>query len=135
MAIESETDRVASELALLIQPGEVVFLKGPLGVGKTRFVKGFAKSLGFEGQVKSPTFNLVLLYDSDPPILHSDLYRVQSASGLGIEDYLDDHICMIEWPERDPEFFAHCPIWILEFEFDGDGRTLKVFSPSKMKDK
>jgi len=50
--------------------------------------------------VRSPTFNLMQTFDTEPPVLHVDLYRVASHAGLGIEDYLETHVCLIEWADR-----------------------------------
>ncbi len=127
---EHETDLVAEWLVPQLRPGHVVFLKGSLGVGKTRFVKGVASAMGYLGQVKSPTYNLVLEYRTNPIIVHADLYRVKSAAGLGIEDYFDSAIFFIEWPERDPEFFSHCQIWLLNFSLNGEVRELEISAPT-----
>src|SRR5512145_982179 len=88
--------RLASEW----RAGEVVFLDGPLGAGKSTLVRGVLHALGHLGPVRSPTFNLMQSFETTPPVLHVDLYRVKSHAGLGIEDYLDTHLCLIEWPDR-----------------------------------
>lgn len=83
-------------------PGMVICLDGELGSGKTVFVKGFAKSLGIEDTITSPTFNLVKEYEnSEIPLIHMDVYRLEGdASTLALEDYFKKNgICIIEWSE------------------------------------
>lgn len=101
-------------------------LEGPLGAGKTTLVRGLLEALGHEGPVRSPTFNLLQAFDTDPPVLHADLYRVSSAEGTGLEDYLDTHVVLVEWPDRLPDDPEH---WRVEIAFEGEGRKATVISP------
>lgn len=83
-------------------PGMVICLEGELGSGKTVFVKGFAKSLGIEETITSPTFSLIKEYNSgEMPLVHMDVYRIETAdNSIGFEDYFNkDNVCMIEWAE------------------------------------
>ncbi|MDD2505348.1 MAG: tRNA (adenosine(37)-N6)-threonylcarbamoyltransferase complex ATPase subunit type 1 TsaE [Bacilli bacterium] len=83
-------------------PGMVICLIGELGSGKTVFVKGFAKSLGIEETITSPTFNLIKEYNnSEIPLYHMDVYRLDGdADTLGLEDYFNkDAVSMIEWAD------------------------------------
>ena len=121
-----ETKRIAGELALQLGVGDVVLLEGPLGAGKTTFVRGFLEALGFEGPVRSPTFNLIQTFATKPPVMHADLYRVKSWEGIGIEEYLDTHLCLIEWPDRamglvDPEECLS-----VEIKFSESGREISI---------
>ncbi len=61
-------------------------------------------------------------------MLHADLYRVASAEGTGLEDYLDTHVVLVEWPDRLPEDDAH---WRVEIAFDGEGRIARITVPRK----
>ena len=80
----------------------LICLDGELGSGKTVFVKGFAKALGIEETITSPTFNLVKEYDEgELPLCHMDVYRLDSDDEtIGLSDYLNsDAVCIIEWSE------------------------------------
>lgn len=91
---------IAAQLCPLWGPGTVVKLEGDLGAGKTTFVRGVLRHLGYQEAVKSPTFSLLCVYDTNPPVAHLDLYRLRSYEGVGLEDLLDTHVCLIEWPDR-----------------------------------
>lgn len=102
---EAETESIGAQLAEHLQPGDVVALRGGLGMGKTAFVRGLARGLGCPGRVTSPTFTIVNEYEGGRlPLFHFDLYRIQDAGelfDLGWEDYLDrGGVCAVEWSER-----------------------------------
>ena len=78
----------------------VICLDGELGSGKTVFVKGFAKALGIEDNITSPTFNIIKEYQSgELPLFHMDVYRLDEvAGGFGISDYfVKGWVTIIEW--------------------------------------
>jgi tRNA threonylcarbamoyladenosine biosynthesis protein TsaE len=82
--------------------GEVYCLSGELGVGKTVFTQGFAKGLGIEEAVNSPTFTIIQQYEGTGlPFYHFDAYRiadVEEMEEIGYEDYFyGDGVCLIEW--------------------------------------
>lgn len=111
MIIKREEDLKAAvaEFLKFAQGRKKVMLIGEMGVGKTSFVKAFAKALKVEEKVQSPTFALVNEYNIQPPdgklekMYHLDLYRlktIEEALDIGIEDYLENEAyCLIEWPE------------------------------------
>lgn len=108
-------------------PGMVVCLIGELGSGKTVFVKGFAKSLGIEETITSPTFTLIKEYaNSEMPLYHMDVYRLDGdTKTLGLDDYFNqDAVCMIEWADLITDYL---PKERLEIKFkiiDEDTRVL-----------
>lgn len=128
-ATEEETRALGAQLAPRLQAGNVVLLSGPLGAGKTTLVRGLLESLGHQGSVKSPTFNLVQIFPTHPPIMHADLYRVRSYEGIGLEDYLDTHVCLIEWPDRAAGLVDPQSAWHVDIDFEGDGRKITVTPP------
>lgn len=104
-----QTQEIASEFARSLHGGELVFLQGDLGAGKTTFVQGLVGALGYTEPVRSPTFALMHLYPVDhgaiKRIVHLDLYRLKDRSELrafGLEEFLHDSttIVLVEWPEN-----------------------------------
>lgn len=121
---------LGSNMAQRFQAGDVVFLSGELGAGKTTLVRGILGGLGWDQEVRSPTFNLLHTYPNlTPPVVHADLYRVASWQGIGIEDYLDSHLCLIEWPDRATGLVGEGQAWQVEIEFAGEGRSVRIFKP------
>ena len=98
-----ETRIVGASLSPVLLPGDVISLSGDLGAGKTAFVQGVAIALGVETRVTSPTFTIVHEYEGRYPIIHLDVYRLdsfQQVIDLGFEEYLDPAaIVLIEWGE------------------------------------
>ena len=99
----SETKNFGIKLAQILVPGDIVQLYGDLGSGKTTFVKGVAKALGYEGIVNSPTYTLINEYLNNPKIIHIDCYREKDLNRwhlIGINEYFNNNsIIFIEWPE------------------------------------
>ena len=97
-----ETIAVGRQFASALRAGDVLALSGDLGAGKTCLVKGIAAGLGIVQPVTSPTFTLIHEYRSGRlPLAHVDLYRLESAAGIGLEDYFDaPWVTVIEWAEK-----------------------------------
>ncbi len=98
----AETAAFGERLGQAGLPGQVVTLTGDLGVGKTVFTQGFARGLGVEGPVNSPTFTILQIYeDGRLPFYHFDVYRiadVEEMEEIGYEDcFYGEGICLIEW--------------------------------------
>lgn len=99
-----ETQKIAADLANLIQAGDTILLDGELGAGKTTFTQGFARALGIKRPLKSPTFTLVREYQTTNfPLYHLDVYRLGEEGGgdeLGLEDYFNaDSVSFVEWSQ------------------------------------
>lgn len=96
-----DTMRIGNELAKKAKKGDIYCLNGDLGVGKTIFTKGFAKGLGIDEHITSPTFTIVNEYDGDIKFYHFDVYRIEDAEEMyeiGYEEYFfGEGICLIEW--------------------------------------
>ncbi len=102
---EAATLALGGVLAAALRPGDVVFLSGDLGAGKTTLTRGVLRGLGFEGRVKSPTYTLVELYEvSRLHLYHFDFYRFadpQEWQESGFRDLFNEaNICLVEWPEK-----------------------------------
>ncbi|MGC4020336.1 MAG: tRNA (adenosine(37)-N6)-threonylcarbamoyltransferase complex ATPase subunit type 1 TsaE [Muricomes sp.] len=106
--IEEEADTLAlsARIAAACEGGELLILEGELGAGKTFFAGGFCRALGHDPEepVVSPTFGLVIAYDTVPPIEHADLYRLtrgEEVRELGLVERRDaGAILLVEWGER-----------------------------------
>jgi len=103
-----ETAHLAGTIGKIIREGTVICLDGELGVGKTLFVRALARTLGVESDVTSPTFNLMNIYEAACPIVHFDLYRLNTEEELediGFYEYAEaqEGIVLIEWAEKFPD--------------------------------
>ena len=97
-----ETFDAGYKLAQSVQPGQIYCLNGDLGVGKTVFTQGFAKGLGIEEPINSPTFTIVQEYhEGRLPLYHFDVYRIGDVSEMdevGYEDcFYGEGVTLIEW--------------------------------------
>ncbi len=102
---EDETFALGARVANTLQPGTFVLLHGDLGAGKTAFVRGMAAGLGANpNDVSSPTFVLIQHYKGRTPLVHVDLYRLESGAvdDLGLEELASGAVVAIEWAERLP---------------------------------
>ena len=126
---DEATRHWAASRAAGFQSGDIVLLEGPLGAGKTTWVRGLLGALGYLGAVRSPTFNLIQTFDTSPRVMHADLYRVKSYQGIGLEDYLESHLCLIEWPDRAEGLVSPDECWRLNIQFEGSGRRVKLTPP------
>lgn len=132
LVTEPELEAAAAELARKSQGGDVVLLSGLLGAGKTTFARAFLHALGWKSAVRSPTFNLLNVFETHPPVLHADLYRLQSTSSqaLGLSDYASDHILLIEWPDRLTDSLGPATSVNIEFADDPTRRSLTIMPPN-----
>ena len=100
----SDTEAVAEKLGRVLKSGNVVAYFGGLGMGKTAFTRGLAKGMGIKSDVSSPTFAIVNDYGGSPPLVHFDMYKVESWDDLyssGFFDYLDmGAVLAVEWSEN-----------------------------------
>ena len=131
---ETETTEIGAKVATCLKGGEVIYLKGELGTGKTTFVRGALHELGFTGNVKSPTFTIVEPYSIDNHVIyHFDLYRLddpEELESLGIRDYCDGQsICFFEWPEKGGNLLPNADI-NLELTYLENTREVEFTSKS-----
>lgn len=104
---EAALTNFAAAFARGLRAGDVVALSGPLGAGKTTFVRAVVRALHGADQTSSPTFTFWHRYDGNPPIDHLDLFRIEEPGEiveLGLEDAFDGRsIVLVEWWERAPD--------------------------------
>ena len=108
IASEADLERAAGEFVSLMGDETVYAFNGPMGAGKTTFIRALVRDLGVnDDEASSPSFSIINEYRSDTTaelIYHFDLYRLESveeALEIGVEDYFDSGaLCLLEWPER-----------------------------------
>jgi len=119
------TERLGAALAPALRIGDVIALSGPLGAGKTRFVAGIVHAGAPAAHVRSPSFTLVNEHAGTPPVYHLDLYRltdVRDIEGLGLEEYADQGLLVVEWGERLPHEWLADALHIALTPGEGDAR-------------
>ncbi|MCX7965417.1 MAG: tRNA (adenosine(37)-N6)-threonylcarbamoyltransferase complex ATPase subunit type 1 TsaE [Syntrophorhabdaceae bacterium] len=127
-----DTWQIGERLGKMAKKGELYLLYGELGAGKTQFIKGMARGMGIEDweYVVSPSFTLMNIYEGKKfNLCHVDLYRIESmeAIELNIEEYLQEGIVAVEWPEKkDWQIDA---IKIILHVIDDDTRKIELIKP------
>ena len=125
---EEETSEAGQSLAAELRAGDVLLIDGPLGAGKTAFVRGLAQGLGGDpGDVSSPTFTILQQYRATPMLYHADLYRLTPAevADLGLEETGLDGVLAVEWPDR-WEARPDSAIQIAIEDLGGANRTISI---------
>ncbi|MCC7363374.1 MAG: tRNA (adenosine(37)-N6)-threonylcarbamoyltransferase complex ATPase subunit type 1 TsaE [Dehalococcoidia bacterium] len=103
---EEETRGIGERLGRALRKGDVVLLSGDLGTGKTCLTQGIGRGLECGSQVNSPSFVLMNEYAGREQLYHVDLYRIEDVEeldDLGLWDYAEKGVLVIEWPERGAE--------------------------------
>lgn len=132
---EFQTRELGKKMAAAFLPGDVVVLVGPLGAGKTEFVRGFVAALAPDAPVRSPSFTLLNIYDTPRlPVYHFDFYRVRAAAELpeiGLAEYLDGPgVCLVEWADLFPAELPRQATLTVRFEDEGEGKRRIAFEPA-----
>ncbi|MBS1261696.1 MAG: tRNA threonylcarbamoyladenosine biosynthesis protein TsaE [Calditrichaeota bacterium] len=129
---ESATRELAARFARQLRAGDLVAITGPLGAGKTTFVRGLLRALGYEGRVRSPTFTLLHGYPTDPPVHHADFYRLadpEELVALGLDELRErGDVLLVEWADRIPEI-ERAATWRVHIETPanaGSRRTIRI---------
>ena len=138
---EQDTYDLGYELGQHAKTGQVFTLVGDLGVGKTIFSQGFAKGLGVDDIVNSPTFTIVKEYDNGRlPLYHFDVYRigdVDEMEEIGYEDcFYGEGVCLIEWADLIQEILPPDVIAIeieKNLEKGFDYRKITISDPEEKK--
>ena len=101
---ENKTKIIAEEISKICKKGDILAISGEMGVGKTTFVKYFIQKISKAKSVPSPSYNIILPYESKhSTIYHMDVWRLKSyneALSLGITEIFDNAIFLIEWAEK-----------------------------------
>ena len=137
-----ELEKIADKIKKKLTPGDVVFLYGEIGVGKTTFARLLINS--FENQKKlkksevlSPTFNIVFEYEiKEFTIKHFDLYRLKNDNdikNIGLYENLEQSITLIEWPELIKNKPQNRLDLFFEYKEDYNERSLIIKTNGRLK--
>ena len=138
-----DTKNFSQQISKIISVGDIIFLYGEIGVGKTTFVRYFINSLEKKNKIKnsevlSPTFNIVYDYDiGSIKIQHYDLYRLENyndISQLGMFETSSEYIKIIEWPELIKSKPSNRIDILFEYSKTNNSRQVKIIGYGKWKD-
>lgn len=128
-----DTERFGARLARICTASKLcpVFFQGELGAGKTSLIQGMVRALpgSEEAEVSSPSFTIVNIYPTRPPVAHFDLYRLQDADPEeSLFEYLasEDHLLLMEWSEHLPREYWPRDHVLVRIGFEGRGRSVEL---------
>jgi tRNA threonylcarbamoyladenosine biosynthesis protein TsaE len=139
---EQETFALGKRIGEQLSGGEILLLNGPLGAGKTVFVKGIAHALGLDAEdVTSPSFTLVNPHQGRLLLYHIDLYRLDegasAAHAVDLDEILTDEkaVVIIEWAERMGRYPLPDSVWHVFIFGDGEEpRKISVVAETSVGD-
>ena len=142
ISLEVKTAELAKNFSQILKKGDVVFLHGEIGVGKTTFIRHLINNFQKKNklnltEVTSPTFNLVNEYDVGTLIIqHYDLYRLTSSSetkNIGLFENYKEILTLVEWPEKIEKMIIDKIDLFFEYGENNEKRFLKIKGLSKEK--
>lgn len=128
------TQTLGRRIADALRPGDVVALNGGLGAGKTTLARAIIAALGHTGEVPSPSFAIVELYDPPAtrlPVVHADFYRLNhpgEAEEIGLDDYRHGAALIAEWPDHAGGFDHEPACLSIDLQI-GDGTRMAIVRP------
>ena len=136
---EAELSAFATKISTILDPGDVVYLRGVLGAGKTTVARAIIQQFGIAEPVTSPTFTLIETYQlPEVFVAHLDLYRIESEAemeAIGLRDYLDGSwVCLIEWPDRAPGALPN-PDLTIDLAYEEEGRSVVLKTTKHLGDR
>lgn len=131
---EDASRALGEDLAAMLRPGDVLALRGDLGMGKTTLARAIIRGVSADRnlEVPSPTFTLVQAYQARFPVHHFDLYRLASPDELeelGFDEAIRDGVVLLEWPERAEDLLPADTVTVLLSEH-GPGRRALISGPA-----
>ena len=132
LADEAATRRLGADLALALGIGDIVALSGDLGAGKSTLARALIRALAEDESldIPSPTYTLVQVYDTAPPVAHFDLYRIGGdleLDELGFEDATETGVVLAEWPQNAPAVLQAANVVVrLDMAAQGEGRIAAI---------
>ncbi len=131
-----ETIELGYKIGEMLIGGDVIFLSGDLGAGKTTFTKGIGKALSVKRVINSPTFTIVKEYNGSIRLNHIDLYRLENLDDFELEEYFNNEsICVCEWPKDNMELLDVEHLFINVYRVDLDNREFHIKTNSKRLEK
>ncbi len=128
-----DTERFGARLVRICTAAKLcpVFFQGELGAGKTSLIQGMVRALpgSGEAEVSSPSFTIVNIYPTRPPVAHFDLYRLRDTDlEESLFEYLgsEDHLLLMEWSEHLPRQYWPKDHVLVRIDFEGQGRSVEV---------
>lgn len=130
---EAATAALAHRLAAHLEPGDRIALDGPMGAGKTTFVRALVAALGGDPTaVSSPTYTLLHRYEARIPVIHVDacrLERPEQLEALGFDEIAADAVAAVEWAGRVAAGLAGPRLWRIALDHAPAGRLAVVSGP------
>ena len=127
-----ETALLGEKLAKIVSPGDLIFLQGDLGSGKTTYMRGFLRGLDFMGKVKSPSYTLLEQYYLKLTINHFDLYRFKDQNeweDAGFNEFMNNtDVNVIEWPEKAINVIPQSDLTVGFSYKNEDSRNISIIS-------
>ena len=124
-----ETQNLGKKIARCLKVPAVILLYGDLAAGKTTFTQGLAKGLGIDAVVNSPSFTIMRSYETKTgiPFNHLDLYRLNGVGAdFDLQDYIDQGICVIEWPGQATDLLPKNRIEINILKLSENSRVFEI---------
>ena len=129
-ADQKQLEEIAILLGETAEKGSIIALTGDLGAGKTTFTKAFAKGMGIEEHITSPTFTIIQEYDGVLPLYHFDVYRIEDPLELeevGYEEYFSgDGVTVVEWGDMIKDLLPEKTLWIILNTLDLTRRKVRI---------
>jgi tRNA threonylcarbamoyladenosine biosynthesis protein TsaE len=135
-----QTLQMAQTFSRALRGGEIIFLRGPIGAGKTVFVKGIAAALGLKTSPTSASFSLMKEYkNKSVRLFHIDLFRLEEGEvfNLGFEEMLEDEhaIILAEWPDPVARLLPQDRLEMNFILHEGDRRTVELKADGRVSER
>lgn len=136
-----DTRKFGRILSRCLQAGDILFLEGELGAGKSELTRGIAEGLQISSAIPSPTFTILNVYEQGRiPLYHFDWYRIQEEEELleiGTDEYLfGQGVSVVEWPIKSKQYLQQVPHLLLQIKYteNADDRSIALLPRNGFRD-